>query len=78
MRRELCAVVTKGEECHERLTSVVCHFDVTGTRTYGVLDGNCSNSAGSYLMALTEKVLINYNLIKCCGNSKVVDTLQIY
>jgi DNA mismatch repair protein MSH6 len=37
VRRELCAVVTKG------------------TRTYGILDGDCSDCSGVFLMAITEK-----------------------
>ena len=29
---------------------------ILGTRTYGILDGNCSNGSGAFLMAITEKV----------------------
>lgn len=41
---------------------------VVGTRTYGILDGNCSNSSGAYLMAITEKVVkfstVTYQAVK--------------
>lgn len=57
VRRELCALISKGKWTHNTLTIIL--YGIPGTRMIGFFQGEEPETESAYLLAIKEKVCYN-------------------